>query len=159
MNKILIALDYSPAAQQVAELSFNLFNSNNVEITLLHVVENPVYYSSNVFEPIMGFGGYVDTDFLAPQLNENLKKESYSYLDKTRQHLGNFSIKTLVTEGDAATSIIETAKDLKMDVVVVGSHHKQWLEKIFTGSVAEKILLENDFAVLVIPTKENQSGI
>jgi len=154
MKKVLIALDYNPTAQKVAEIGYSLVKGADVEVTLMHVMGNPVFYTSTVYEPIMGFGGYIDTDFLEPRILDGLKKASYSFLEKSKHHLGNTGVKVLVTEGETAESIIATAKEMKADLVVVGSHSKQWLEKILMGSVAEKILHENAFPVLVIPTKE-----
>jgi nucleotide-binding universal stress UspA family protein len=103
----------------------------------------------------MGFGGYIDTDLLSPRINDGLRKSSNMFLEKSKQHLGGTNIKTLLKEGDTAESIIAAAKEMQADLVIVGSHSKQWLEKILMGSVAEKVLHENAFAVLVIPTKEN----
>jgi hypothetical protein len=154
MKKVLIALDYNPTAQKVAELGYSLVKGMNVDITLLHVLTNPVYYSSTVYEPIMGFGGYIDTDFLGERISDGLRKSSLEFLNKSKYHLGDANIKTLVVEGDIAEVIIETAKTMKADLVIVGSHSQQWLEKVLMGSVAEKVLHENAFPVLVIPTKE-----
>ena len=50
------------------------------------------------------------------------------------------TIQTEITTGDAAESIIETAKILNADIIVMGSHSKKWLEKILMGSVTEKVL-------------------
>ena len=83
-----------------------------------------------------------------------MRKSSYIVLEKSKHHLGDANIKTLVVEGDAAESIIATAKEMKADLVIMGSHSKQWLEKILMGSVAEEVLHENAFPVLVIPTKQ-----
>jgi nucleotide-binding universal stress UspA family protein len=154
MKKVLIALDYNPTAQKVAEIGFSLVKGMHAEVTLVHVLANPVYYSSTVYEPIMGFGGYVDTDFLGDRISDGLKKSSLEFLNKSKHHLGDTNIKTLITEGDIAESIIETAIAMKVDLVIVGSHSQQWLEKVLMGSVAEKVLHENAFPVLVIPTKE-----
>jgi nucleotide-binding universal stress UspA family protein len=154
MKKVLIAIDYNPTAQKVAELGYWLVKGIQVEITLIHVLTNPVYYSSSVYEPIMGFGGYVDTDFLGERISDGLRKSSLDFLNKSKHHLGDANIKTLVVEGDIAEVIIETAKTMKADLVIVGSHSQQWLEKVLMGSVAEKVLHENAFPVLVIPTKE-----
>jgi nucleotide-binding universal stress UspA family protein len=154
MKKVLIAIDYNPTAQKVAELGYWLVKGIQVEITLIHVLTNPVYYSSSVYEPIMGFGGYVDTDFLGERISDGLIKSSLDFLNKSKHHLGDANIKTLVVEGDIAEVIIETAKTMKADLVIVGSHSQQWLEKVLMGSVAEKVLHENAFPVLVIPTKE-----
>jgi len=154
MKKVLIAIDYNPTAQKVAELGYWLVKGIQVEITLIHVLTNPVYYSSSVYEPIMGFGGYVDTDFLGERISDGLRKSSLDFLNKSKHHLGDANIKTLVVEGVIAEVIIETAKTMKADLVIVGSHSQQWLEKVLMGSVAEKVLHENAFPVLVIPTKE-----
>lgn len=40
MNKILIALDYDPSAQKVAETGFSFAKAMKAEITLLHVMTN-----------------------------------------------------------------------------------------------------------------------
>ena len=57
MKKILIALDYSPSAQQVAEAGSELAKSMNAQVILLHVIYDPTYYSSINYSPIMGFEG------------------------------------------------------------------------------------------------------
>ena len=41
MKKILIALDYDPTAQKVAELGFLLSVNKDDYITLLHVIADP----------------------------------------------------------------------------------------------------------------------
>ncbi len=46
----------------------------------------------------------------------------------------------LVKEGDFAGTILETAKDLHADLIVMGSHSQKWLENILVGSVTEKVL-------------------
>ena len=46
MKKILIALDYNPTAQKIAETGFSLAKAMNAQVVLLHVIADPVYYSS-----------------------------------------------------------------------------------------------------------------
>ena len=58
MKKVLIALDYNPTAQKVAEAGFSLAKAMNAEVTLLHVISELVYYSSTEYDPIMGFTGF-----------------------------------------------------------------------------------------------------
>jgi nucleotide-binding universal stress UspA family protein len=38
MKKVLIALDYNPTAQKVAEVGFSMAKSMNAEVSLLHVI-------------------------------------------------------------------------------------------------------------------------
>ena len=57
MKKVLIALDFNPTAQKVAEIGFSMAKSMNAEVILLHVITDPVFYSTAGYSPIMGFTG------------------------------------------------------------------------------------------------------
>jgi nucleotide-binding universal stress UspA family protein len=81
MKKVLIALDYDPTAQKVAEAGFSLAKSMNAEIILLHVISEPVYYSSMEYSPVMGFTGYMEMGPLQSVTMEGLKEASLKYLD------------------------------------------------------------------------------
>ena len=154
MKKVLIALDYNPTAQKVAEEGFSMAKAMNAEVTLLHVISDPLYYFSDEFSPIMGFKGYMDFGPLKAVTVDGLKKASLSFLDKTKIHLGDKSISTMVEEGDFAETIIKTAKEIHADIIVMGSHSKKWLENIVMGSVAEKVLHHTTKPLYIIPTKK-----
>lgn len=153
IKKVLIALDYNPTAQKVAEKGFTLANSMNAEITLLHVTTDPEYYSSLEYSPIMGFAGYsipLQSDVLV-----GIEKASYNFLDKTKQHLGDESITTLVKEGDFADTILKTAKEVHADIIIMGSHSRRWLDEVLMGSVTEKVLHHSTIPLYIIPTKRH----
>lgn len=155
MKKVLIALDYNPTAQKVAETGFSLAKSLNAEVTLLHVITDPVFYTTSGFSPIMGYNGYVDVSPTVLDSADGLKNASLQYLDKTRQHLGDKTLQTLVKEGDFAETILETAKELHSDIIVIGSHSQKWLENILMGSVTEKILHASSIPLFIVPTKKH----
>ena len=154
MKKVLIALDYNPTAQKVAETGYTLAKSLNAEVTLLHVLTDPVFYATSEFSPIMGYDGYVDVSPTVLDSIEGLKGASLQYLDKTRQHLGDQSIKTVVKEGDFADVILETARELQSDIIVIGSHSQKWLENILMGSVTEKVMHLSTIPLFIIPTRK-----
>ena len=154
MKKVLIALDYDPTAQKVAEIGYSLAKTMGAEVILLHVVSDPVYYSSTEYSPIMGFTGYMDTAPLQLDSIDGLKKASQHFLDKSKHHLGDEAIQTLVKEGDLAESIFKTAKDLHVDIIVMGSHSRKWLENIVMGSVTEEVLHHTSIPLFIIPTKK-----
>jgi nucleotide-binding universal stress UspA family protein len=156
MKKVLISLDYNPTAKKVAEVGFSLAKAMKAEVILLHVLSNPVYYSSTDYSPIMGFTGYVGLDPAKLDIAEELKKKSKQFLDKSKHHLGDESIQTLVTDGDFAESILKTAKDLHADIIVMGSHSRKWLENIIMGSVTEEVLRHTSIPLFIIPTKQNK---
>ena len=155
VKKVLIALDYDPTAQQVAETGFWFAKSMNADVILLHVIADPDYYSLTRYNPIMGYTGYVDIGPLQLDVIENLKKASQLFLDQSRNYLGDENIQTLVKEGSFAECILETSKELRVDIIVMGSHSRRWLENIVMGSVTEKVLHHSSIPLLIIPTKKN----
>ncbi|HEY5468952.1 MAG TPA: universal stress protein [Bacteroidales bacterium] len=154
MKKVLIALDYNPTAQKVAEVGFSMAKAMKAEVVLLHVISDPLYYSSVEYSPIMGFSGYMETAQLQLNNVESLKKASLHYLDKSKTHLGDKTIKTMIAEGDFADSILKAAKELHADIIVMGSHSRKWLENVIMGSVTEKVLHNTSIPLFIIPTKK-----
>lgn len=154
MKKVLIALDYDPTAKKVAEVGFEFARTMGAEVILLHVISDPVYYSSTDYSPIMGFTGFLNTDPLQLNTIEVLKTASLNFLDKTRNHLGDKNIQTLVEEGDLADTILKTSKKLHADVIVLGSHSRKWLENIVMGSVTEEVLRQSTLPLFIIPTRQ-----
>nr|WP_321451353.1 universal stress protein [uncultured Carboxylicivirga sp.] len=153
MKKVLIALDYDPTAQKVAKEGFSLAKDMNAEVVLLHVIKEPVYYSSPDYSPIMGFTGYTDMSPLELNSTETLKLASEHYLEKMKQHLGDESIKIFVREGDYDKAILKVAKEIHAHIIVMGSHSRKWLEEILIGSVTEKVLRKTLLPIFIVPTK------
>ncbi|MFZ4520949.1 MAG: universal stress protein [Bacteroidales bacterium] len=154
INKVLIALDYDATSRKVAEVGYTMATSMNAEVILLHVIADPVYYSSTEFSPIMGYTGTMDAVQLQFDSIEGLTSASQFFLDKTKLHLGDDSIKTLVKEGDFAETILLAAKETHADIIVMGSHSRKWLENIVMGSVTEKVLHHTKVPMFIVPTKK-----
>ena len=153
MKKILIALDYNPTAQKVAETGYALAKAMNAKTILLHVISDATYYSSLNYSPIMGFGGFSSVDTVQTDTGEELKKVAQNYLDKTKQHLGDEKIETIVSNGNFGETILKTAIKLNVDIIVMGTHSRRGLEKILIGSVAENVLHHSSIPLFIIPTR------
>ena len=140
----------------MAETGLSLAKAMGAEITLLHVISDPMYYSSTEYSPIMGFTGYMEMGSFQLVSIDGLKNASLQYLDKSKHHLGDKTIKTMIKDGDFADSILETAKEVDADIIVVRSHSRKWLENIVMGSVTEKVLHRTSIPLFIIPTKNNK---
>ena len=92
---ILIALDYDPTAQKVAETGYSFAKAMAAEVVLLHVISDTVYYSSLDYSPIMGFTGYMDMGPWKPDSVEGLKNASLNYLLRISQHLDDETIEVM----------------------------------------------------------------
>jgi nucleotide-binding universal stress UspA family protein len=54
-----------------------------------------------------------------------------------------------VTEGDAATSILQAAKETACDLIVMGTHGRSGLGRLALGSVAEQVVRKAPCPVLL----------
>ncbi len=144
IKKVLIAMDYDETSQKVAECGFALAKAMNAETILLHVIsERPVYYSA------YNYMRELQVDIIG-----DLKISTQAFLDKSKKHLGDESIKTVLKEGEISPSILSTAKELHADIIVMGSHSRQWLENILLGSEAKEVLNKTTIPLYIVPTKK-----
>jgi nucleotide-binding universal stress UspA family protein len=156
MKKILIALDYNPTAQNIAEKGYELARSMNAEVVLLHVVADYTYYSSLDYSPILGFDQFSNLGAVQMDSVTELENAANGYLEQMKKQLDDPSIQTLVKDGDAGNAIIEAADNLNASLIVLGSHSRKGLEKILMGSVAEKVLRQSKIPLYIIPVSEKE---
>ncbi len=145
VKKVLIAIDYDETSQKVAEVGFSMAQAMNAETILLHVIsEQPVYYSA-----------YTYMRELRVDIMGDLKEAIRKFLAKAKKHLGDESIQTKLEVGDnIAEMILNTAKELDADVIVMGSHSRKWLENIILGSEAQDVLKKTTIPLFIVPTKK-----
>lgn len=153
MKSVLIALDYSPTAQKIAETGYTMAKSMNAATTLLHVTTDAIYYASRRYSPVMGFDTFSSADILETTPIEEVKKAARDYLEQIKQHLGDATIQTVVEEGDTGDGILEAATALGAGIIVMGTHSRRGLNKMLLGSVAEKVLRHSTVPLFIIPTK------
>ena len=144
IKKVLIALDYDVTSKKVAEEGYLLAQSMNAESILLHVIsELPVYYSES------NYNHEYKVDML-----DDLNKTTQIFLDKAKKHLNDDAVVTVLKEGETADTILKTAKEMDVDIIVMGSHNRKWLESIILGSQAEDVLTNSQIPVLIVPIKK-----
>jgi len=153
MKTILIALDNNAGAQKVAEAGYVLAEALGGHTILLHVTSHTAYYSSLNYSPIMGFDSFSNLDEVQTNTEKELKRTAEDYLDNIKWNLGDETIQTMIKEGDYAENILQTAKEMKADMIVVGTHSRKGLDKVLLGSVAENILHHSTLPLFIIPVK------
>ena len=144
MKKVLIAIDYDQSAQKVAKIGFSMAKNMKAEVILLHVISNPVLYYSS----------YLAMVPQQIQIGGDLKAISQKFLDKTKHDLGDEAIKTIIKEGNTSDVILELSKKMDVDIIVIGTHSRKWLDDILMGSVAESVLKHTTLPLFIIPTKK-----
>jgi nucleotide-binding universal stress UspA family protein len=152
-KKVLIALDYDPTAQNVANAGYAIAKSLNAEVTLLHVMSDPVYFSPVESVPITGMTDSLDADSRVFDADDRLKEVSQHFLDTIKHQLHDNSVVTELEEGDFADTILMKATGLGTDILVMGSHTHRWLENMILGSVTAKVLRFSSIPLFIVPTK------
>ena len=119
MKKILIALEYNPSSEKVAEAGYALAKAMHAGVTLVHVITDPAYYAAE-YSPIMGYQGAYTEGAVA--VFNDIKKEAWRFLAAAAKHLGDEKIKINVLDGEIEDAIIEYSKSSKADLIVISSH-------------------------------------
>jgi nucleotide-binding universal stress UspA family protein len=135
---VLCPVDFSDRSRLGIDLAAALVQPGGAGITLLHVIEAPVSYAGELRDP---------------ELVRELDRRSAEHLEAWAAALRAkvaVPVKTACRLGWAgAETIAAIEHDPTIDLVVVGSHGKTGLQRLFLGSVAEKIVRHARCPVLV----------
>lgn len=152
MKKILIAIDYNPTSQKVAETGHELVKLMGGEVCLIHVMAEIAHYGMQ-YPSFMGYDGY-DTGVIDIEMMNEMQKVTHEYLKSAAKHLNDPAVITHLAEGDAATAILEYAEKWNADLIVMGTHSHSALEKLLMGTVASKVLEKTKIPVYMVPVKK-----
>ncbi len=134
----LVPVDFSSASERGLDYARKLAKQKKARLVLLHVVPAAMVYPSE--RAAFDFYGLLEHD----------AREKFSKLAK-RKKLKSGEYKTVITRGLSPGAIIaKEAKKLKADMIVMTSHGRSGLQRLFLGSVAERTLRCADRPVLVV---------
>ena len=151
VKKVLIALDYDPTSKLVAERGYNLAQTMNAEITLLHVTITSFLYTT--IYPLMGEW---QSDTMSSR--EIRHAGSRRFLEKAKRHLGDTSIQLIQKDGDFDRMILNTATEINADCIVIGSHSSKCaVENILMGSVTREVLRKTTIPLFVVTTRKRKT--
>lgn len=142
---VLIATDGSDVSIAAARRSFELL-ANPETVTLLTVLtEIPG-------DDAGGFEGSVYTPEEQDALWDAELAEAGAELDRTATALPGAQVSKRVEVGDVASTVCRVAEELGVDVIVVGSHGRTGIARVFLGSVSEHVVRHAPCPVLVVRT-------
>ena len=126
-NTILLAIDLTEEADQVARRAVNISNADNCAIHIVHVVE-PISFA---------YGGDIPMDFSTIQ--EDIQAQAKQQLAEIGQRYGIADDKQHLVMGRPETEIHNLADNINADVIVIGSHGRHGLA-LLLGSTANGVL-------------------
>lgn len=140
MKKILVPTDFSPQADYALHVASQLAKRHNCEIYLLHMLELPI----NEIDALSSHSDLPEAMFymkLARKRFDDVAKKPF---------LKNVKVHEIVKFHQAFDGIIDTCKEYKIDLIVMGSHGVSGFKEMFIGSNTEKVVRTSDIPVLVI---------
>jgi len=138
LRRILFPTDFSQRAQAALPAAVSLAETHGAELHFLHVANTNGNKSADVPNPFPG------------------EAEARETLESGRGAPGGTRVTRNVTRGRTpGVAILEFARDLDVDLIVMGSHGRRGFQLWNVGSVTEDVLRHAQRPVLVVRTGED----
>jgi len=138
VKKILVAHDGSKLSDKALKKGVEIAVRFDSNLTVLTVI--PDLYLTEL------------SDLDRKRIMDALTEETMIAMEKIRSTLAGKSVeaKTITRQGMPAEKILETAKKMKVDLVIVGSHGRHGAKKFLLGSISSKVVEYATCPVLVV---------
>jgi nucleotide-binding universal stress UspA family protein len=142
LRRILHATDFSPASRAGFVRAMAMAKADRAQLVLVHVLTPQAALAVN---------GYI-----SPRIYDDLEaaaeKFGQTHLNdlRAKARKGGVRSKTLLLHGLADQQIIRAARSAKADLIVIGTHGRTGLARLFLGSVASRVLVGARCPVLTV---------
>jgi nucleotide-binding universal stress UspA family protein len=157
IRKILYCTDLSEAAVYAFRYAVSLAKMSGAEVHALHAVAELSQDAKVTLKAYIQDAGGPDMDTILRNRGSDAKKEMLRRLDvfwaaadPSDQPLKERVASISVRDGDPADAILGKAKELDVDMIVMGTHEKGF-SHIFLGSVAKTVMRNSKIPVVVVP--------
>lgn len=153
MERLLVPLDGSPLAEEALPHAKNLASRFSGTIFLVRVVPTTQQLAAASFAGAAGMQGVPPVDVASMDKVVGLQiEEARTYLSGVAKKVQSEGIRVEweVREGTPAEAIIESAREKRIDAIVISSHGRSGLGRLVFGSVADRVIRESGIPVVVI---------
>lgn len=158
LSKILVALDGSASGEQALEFISSFHLPPGCAVQVMHVM--PPVYGPAEAAPSWA----TDLDLLPPAYVKDLESEFVRQAQEDEQRASSIveqamlclkeaqipTLEPVIARGDAATEIIDFAKQEAVDLLVAGSRGLSELRSILLGSVSRKLVHYAPCSVMIV---------
>ena len=145
IRRILHPTDFSRASSAAYRRAVDLAKENRADLLIVHVLAPPM--------PVLADG------YVSPKVYDDMAAASRAYGQKHLTALTGTAKRAgarasgLLLEGLPHEKIAQAARSKKADLVVVGTHGRTGMSRLFLGSVASRILNVSPCPVLTVRGK------
>jgi nucleotide-binding universal stress UspA family protein len=139
IRHILVAHDFGETAQAGLVYALDLAEKLQARVTVVHAYEIPVY-------------GFPEGLAFAPEITGRIESVSRKALDGLVEHAHRpgVHIDGVLRQGPAWSEIAAAAIEMKVDLIVIGTHGRRGFAHALLGSVAEKVVRTASCPVLTV---------
>lgn len=146
LKKILVPTDFSGPSQSALRYALRFAKEFGAQITLLHVLEKTAIGAGPDIPGRMGYS----------EEQQTIAAKSLQALAASMKAAGAADLNSSSCRGVAADEIIERAKELETDLILIGTHGYKGWRKALLGSTAQKVVRDAHCPVLVVREKEHE---
>ena len=144
IKNILVPTDFSDSSKIALDYALSMAQIFKSKVFVMHVYEPVVYYT----DVPMGMPDIVE-------MEQSIRSSSESALNailekEVRPRFSDVSVEKILTEGKPFVEIIRTAREKQIDLIVLSSHGRGFLEHMLLGSVTEKVVRKAPCPVLTV---------
>jgi len=132
LSRIIVATDLSAGAEKAVARAVQLADEHRATLTILHVLPDAV-------------GDEASKRQIVLQVDKYLRRKVIK-LSPHREKTVSIQVAT----GTGSVEIIRRAREKAVDIILVGAHGEQFINKLLFGTTAEKIVRRGDRPVLVV---------
>jgi nucleotide-binding universal stress UspA family protein len=138
-KNIVCAFDFSACSRDALAKATDIAARSDAALTIVHVWNEAIYNSPQVPSGDVIAGVIRDTD------------RAIADCVATARAAGVNTVRSTIANGQASDEIVGiAANDPTIDLIVMGTHGRTGLERVFLGSVAEHVVRHARCAVLVV---------
>jgi len=142
-ERILCAVDFSPASVRALEHAMTLAEEGSARLTVLHAIEIPPELREH---PLVG---EIDVDGLRAAAEADCLRRLRALVpDEVRTYC---TVETAVREGAASREVLRMAAEQESDLVVMGVHGRGAVDLLVFGSTTARVTRAAECPVLVVP--------
>ena len=147
-TKILLAMDDSEEAKPATRRAIDLSDTVGSELHLVYVGQLPNFLMND--PDIMGF---------YRKLHDDIERDSLERLWRLSWQVkaaGGDVAGAHLRMGNVAEEIVESAKDLEADLIVMGSRGHGRLRRAIEGSISDVVIRRAPCAVMTVRSEESE---
>lgn len=152
MKNILCPIDFSEYTENVLNLAVSLAQKDHATIHIVYVLAAINYHDLLVADSYLSYGA----EMIAEERKESQERMNILKAKFEKNFPQQQFTATVLDTQNTEDGILEAAKNVDADCIVIGSHGRRGFSRFLLGSVAESVLREATCDVIVYKAQKKK---